>query len=194
MVRLVHRMSNKICPSSILLAATIIISIFSIAIIFEKADAASWKYGATLAGRNEVPPLTNTSATGLADFRMSDNDTTIRYRVNLTGITNVTGGHIHVGKIGQNGDIAADLFQIGFTKHKKTNSGMIIRGNITELTLKGSMKGKTVSDLVALIDTGEAYVNINTRTHPQGEIRGQMEVLNQSKTNTTGVGISTLTH
>jgi len=160
--------------------------------VINGANAAPWQYRAVLTGRDEDPPIT-TSAAGLADFRISDNETMLRYRVNLTGITNVTGGNIHLGKIGQNGDIVVDLFQIGFSKHKKTNYGMIVRGNITESILKGSMKGKTVAGLVSLMDTGGVYVNINTRYHAKGEIRGQIELLNQSKSNMTGVSFSTLT-
>ncbi len=184
-------MSGKLCLSPIFLAFTIVVSILLIASIVNEIKAARWNYSAPLAGRNEVPAVP-TTAIGLADFRISDNDTGIRYRVNLTGVSNVTGGHIDIGKTGQNGDIVVDLFQIGFSKHKKTAYGMIVRGNITEHTLKGPMNGKTIADLISLIDTGNAYVNINSRNHPQGEVRGQIFPSNQSISNISSVDISAL--
>jgi hypothetical protein len=37
------------------------------------------------------------------------------------------------------------------------------------------MKGKTISDLVQEIKSGDVYVNVHTVQHPAGEIRGQIE-------------------
>lgn len=190
MILTIFRMSGKLCLSPIFLAFTIVVSIFLMAPTVNEIKAARWNYSAPLAGKNEVPAVP-TTAIGLADFRISDNDTGIRYRVNLTGISNVTGGHIDIGKTGQNGDIVADMFQIGFSKHKKTAYGMIVRGNITGQTLKGPMKGKTISDLISLIDAGNAYVNINSRNHPQGEVRGQIDPSNQTKSN---ISVSAFQH
>lgn len=117
----------------------------------------------------------NTAANGLADFKMTNNDTTIGYKVNITGISNTTGGHIHMGKMGQSGDVVVDLFQTGFNKHKKTSYRMIIRENITYNTLKGPMKGTTIAGLVSAMEIGNVYVNIPTKNHLTGEIRGQIE-------------------
>src|SRR5947208_1208434 len=98
-------MLHKVDLLSIALILIMVISTLSLSAtsrIINGANAVSWKYRALLVGRDEVPPVT-TSATGVADFRISDNETMMmRYRVNLTGTTNVTGGHIYVGKIGQN--------------------------------------------------------------------------------------------
>jgi hypothetical protein len=35
--------------------------------------------------------------------------------------------------------------------------------------------GKTVDDLVALIKSGDVYVNVHTAKHPAGEIRGEVK-------------------
>lgn len=51
---------------------------------------------------------------------------------------------------------------------------MIVRGNITDHTLKGPLKGKRLTDLISAINIGNAYVNINSRSQPKGEIRGQL--------------------
>ena len=47
-------------------------------------------------------------------------------------------------------------------------------GYITSSDLVGPLKGKQISDLVKLINDGEAYVNVHTETNPKGEIRGQI--------------------
>ena len=156
-----------------------------------KARAVSWKYRTFLTGTSEVPPV-NTVATGLADFRISDNNSTLRYRVNLTGLNNVTGAHIDLGKTGQNGQIVVDLFQIGFSKHKKTSYGMILRGNITDSTLKGRLKGKTILDLLTAIEMGDIYINVHSKSHPNGEIRGQLLPINLIRSNMSTDNPSTL--
>src|ERR687888_491434 len=128
--------SSKVGALSVSLAIVITFSTFLGSFSLDASGATPWTYSAKLAGSKEVPAIP-TSASGLADFRITDNNTILRYRVNLTGVTNITGEHIQLGNKGQNGDVVVDLFQIGFSKHKKTAYGMIIRGNITDQTLKG---------------------------------------------------------
>ena len=52
---------------------------------------------------------------------------------------------------------------------------MAIRGNITDSDLTGPMQGKTLSDLISAINSGDTYTNVHTPSHPDGEIRGQIE-------------------
>ena len=42
----------------------------------------------------------------------------------------------------------------------------------------GSLAGKSVSDLVSKMQSGEAYVNVHTEANPNGEIRGQISLAN----------------
>jgi hypothetical protein len=37
------------------------------------------------------------------------------------------------------------------------------------------MKGKTLDDLLEQMRAGNTYVNVHTKAHPGGEIRGQIE-------------------
>ena len=37
---------------------------------------------------------------------------TMTWKMNVTGITDATGAHIHQGKIGENGDIVVDLMKV----------------------------------------------------------------------------------
>lgn len=44
----------------------------------------------------------------------------------------------------------------------------------TDEDLVGPLAGMTLEDLVALIESGDAYVNVHTVANPGGEIRGQV--------------------
>lgn len=59
------------------------------------------QFTATMVGGNEVPPV-STNATGYASLRTSANNTILKYRVNMTGLSGITGAQILQGKAGQN--------------------------------------------------------------------------------------------
>jgi len=129
------------------------------------------KFTAIMSGSNEVPPV-DTSATGYTSFRTAANETVIKYKVNVSGISNVTGANIHFGKAGANGDIIVDL--LTDSKKNPTKQGMAIRGNITDADLMGPLKGKTFAELLSTMKNGDAYVNVYT-PNVNGDIRGQIE-------------------
>jgi hypothetical protein len=129
-------------------------------------------FTAVMSGDQEVPPV-DTTATGKTTFRTSNNDTSMKYKVNITGFSEATGAHIHLGKAGANGDVIVDL--LTGMKENPTKLGMAIRGNITDSSLTGPMQGKTLGDLINAINNGDTYVNVHTQGHPDGEIRGQIQ-------------------
>jgi hypothetical protein len=133
--------------------------------------AQNQQYRAKLDGNNEVPPV-NTTAEGVINFKTKNDMMT--WKMNVTGITEGTGAHIHQGKIGENGDIVVDLMKV--SKHSDTAKGMIMRGNVTDSSLTGPMEGKTVADLQTAMTNGDTYVNVHTDDHPDGEIRGQVKL------------------
>jgi hypothetical protein len=53
-------------------------------------------FSATISGKEEVPP-TDSSATGWAKFQTNENGTQVSYWINLTGMKEITGAHIHNG-------------------------------------------------------------------------------------------------
>ncbi len=124
--------------------------------------AAEKSFKATLSG-NECVPAVTTPAKGEATFELSQDGKELSYSVILTDIKNVTAAHIHQGKKGENGTPLA-LIDIKGEK-----------GKITAKELMGSLKGKTVKDLIEQIETGNTYVNVHTDKHPEGEIRGQVK-------------------
>jgi hypothetical protein len=129
------------------------------------------KFVAKLTSKDEVPPK-DTKATGTADFELNNNGNMLKYKVNVMNIDKVTQAHIHSGKVGQNGDVVVTLFKSQTPTGPK--SGILSQGDITSANLEGPLKGKQISDLIKLINTGGAYVNVHTEMNPKGEIRGQI--------------------
>jgi len=133
--------------------------------------AAEKSFKATLSGGETVPPIT-TRAKGEATFELSKNGEKLSYKVKVSHIENVTATHIHMGKKGENGPPIA-LISAKSEKHKFR--GTLAEGTITLKELMGPLKGKTVKDLVAEIQSGNAYLNVHTEKYPNGEIRGQIK-------------------
>ena len=190
--------SSKLLFASILALAISLTVLVSVSVV-EQIQAAKYPYKAQLSGQNEVPAV-ETSATGEGEFTKPANDT-MKYRVNITGISNASAAHIHMGKAGENGDVIVDLLNTPTSKDKDTAYGMIFRGNFSDSSLKGPMQGKTLDDLTAAMESGDTYVNVHTAAHQDGEIRGQLSNTDKpagssnatGSSNSTDVGFSTLT-
>ena len=127
------------------------------------------KYRAKLDGNNEVPPI-NSTAEGVINFKTKNDMLT--WKMNVTGANDPTGVNIHKGKAGDDGEIVVDLMKV--SKHSDTPKGMIMRGNVTESSLTGSLAGKTIEDLKTAIANGDVYINLKTEDHPDGLMRGQI--------------------
>ena len=131
------------------------------------------RFSTPLTGMEEVPPV-NTNSTGIALFELVKNN--INFKVNVTNLDNINAAHIHLGEFGQNGDIIFTLFKPA-TPIDVLN-GTLVEGKVTAVDLQGPLKGKTVNDLVQLINNTKTYVNIHTEQYPNGEIRGQITTVN----------------
>ncbi len=128
-------------------------------------------FKARLSGAESVPPVM-TKASGTAQLQIAKGSDTLTYKLTVTDIPNVTAAHIHFGKKGQNGPPVAFLFS-GPAKEGPF-SGMLAAGVITAKDLFGPLKGKGLSDLIKQIRSGDMYINVHTKDHPDGEIRGQI--------------------
>jgi hypothetical protein len=90
-------------------------------------------------------------------------------------MNSVMGAHIHSGKQGQNGPVVAGLFNPDMSGPPTgTVNGLLKKGTLTSTNLSGQLAGKQISDLVNLIKSGGAYVNVHTTKNQNGEIRGQI--------------------
>ncbi len=128
-----------------------------------------------LSGTNQVPAVV-TSSRGRASFRLSRSGNALAYTLYVTGIEDPTMAHIHLAAAGKNGPPVVWLYP---TKAHAVRSGkvrgLLARGTITAAQLVGPLKGKSLEDLVEQMRAGNTYVNVHTRAHPGGEIRGQIQ-------------------
>jgi hypothetical protein len=135
------------------------------------------KFRAKLDANNEIPPVEST-AEGVATFKIKDD--AIKSKINITGIGDVSGAQIFMGKIGQNGDPIVDLLK---TSEKTEGSdGVVIKGNFTASDFEGSMQGKDLTALQSAMAGNQTHVNIMTSAHPDGEVTGHI----YAKDSTTG--------
>jgi hypothetical protein len=124
-----------------------------------------------MTGFEEVPPVNNTSAIGIAEFKLGQDN--IMYTVNVTDIENVTAAHIHRGQVGENGPIVITLFK-SETPTTAMATEVLSEGNITATNLEGPMAGQLLSNLTSAMQNEQTYVNVHTQQNPNGEIRGQI--------------------
>ena len=140
---------------------------------------------ATLSGNEVVPPVT-TTGTGVAQFVISNNS--ICYQIDLLNIEKIVSIQIHNGAVGTNGDVFVTLFKsknnytdsikdipkISNSSITQRSSSFSASGNFDGWDLIGSLNGKTVNDIVLIMQSDELYVNVITERHPDGEVRGQI--------------------
>ena len=138
---------------------------------------------APLSGNEEVPAR-DTKARGNATFDVSADGTEITYKLIVANINNVTMSHIHMGPAGANAGIVVFLFG-PVPANGGGSNGVLATGTITAANLVGALAGHPLSDLVAAMQAGNAYVNVHTDDgvappntgpgdFPGGEIRSQI--------------------
>jgi hypothetical protein len=107
----------------------------------------------TLAGTNEVPPVT-TSATGSANITIGA-DRSVKATVTAKDMT-ATASHIHMGAAGSNGPVI-----VPFTKSGDAFSA--------------APDAKLTEEQYTAYKAGNLYVNVHSAKNPGGEIRGQLK-------------------
>ncbi|QBS36796.1 CHRD domain-containing protein [Thermaerobacter sp. FW80] len=85
----------------------------------------------------------------------------------------VFAAHIHLGRPGVNGPIVMNLY--GPTDPVDIGpETQIVNRAFTRADLVGPLAGRPLSDLLQNMLAGNAYVNVHTVQHFEGEIRGQI--------------------
>jgi hypothetical protein len=146
-----------------------LLSLLIVSTTYSNSVYAQNKFRAKLDAKNEVPPV-DSAADGVATFKIKDD--AVKSKINATGITDISGAKIFMGKIGQNGDPIVDLLNTG-EKEQGVN-GVTIKGNFTASDFGGSMEGKSLSDLQSAMASNQTFVNIMTSEHPDGELAGHI--------------------
>ena len=115
---------------------------------------ADMTYNVNLSGSQEVPAV-NTMSLATAVVEIDEDLPAFSVSVDVSGLTDVTGVHVHDGGIGMNGPVAFPLTDAG------DGTYVLAETNISP------------SNLDALTN-GEWYLNVHTTANPNGEVRGQI--------------------
>jgi hypothetical protein len=118
---------------------------------------------AHLVGDQETPP--NASAAQGQLVMHLNADGTVSFKLIVANIRNVTMAHIHVAPRGVAGPIRQWLYPSAPPPQLRPGrtDGTLAEGTFTP-----------TPELLAAIESGDAYVNVHTLQHPGGEIRGQL--------------------
>jgi CHRD domain-containing protein len=146
------------------------------------AARAGDNFVATLSGDQEVPAR-DTQAVGVATFKLRDDGTALRFKVNVANIDNVFAAHIHCGAVGVNGPVGVTLF-MGAPAGGAVN-GTLAQGTITAPDPGNGCGWVDLAAVLAAMGSGATYVNVHTDDgvappntgpgdFPGGEIRGQV--------------------
>ena len=129
----------------------------------------------------EVPPVAS-NAYGYSSYKLREKGTTLKFN-NWTTLSarKIVAAHLHLGGEGENGPVVASLFtDENRAERVKSTRYHWIRSNITGAIqtgdLSGPLAGQPLDALVAEIKSGNIYINIHTKQHPGGEIRGQLNL------------------
>ena len=161
---------------------SLVLIVLTVLAITGVAYAASQAYSARLSGAEEVPPR-KTPAKGSAIFQLSEDETALSYTVTVSNIENVFAAHIHCGVKHVNGPVGVTLFM--GTPGGGAISGTLASGTIMAPDLGNGCGWADLADVVAAMNSGNAYVNVHTNDgvaptntgpgdFPGGEIRGQI--------------------
>ena len=141
-----------------------------------------------ITGDFEVPANASTGQ-GQASFHLSEDGTSVDYKLNVANIDNVVASHIHMAGPGVNGGIGVWLFPSPTPGNGPAGqgpfNGRIATGTFTAANFIGPFAGMSVEQVWNLIENGGAYVNVHTNDGvapagtgpgdlPAGEIRGDL--------------------
>ena len=142
--------------------------------------------GSPLNGYEENPDI-STVAGGSFNARLSDDGSSIRYRLSYSGLEgNVQQAHVHFAKYGVNGGVS--FFLCGTTgfgppatapatppcPQSGTVEDSIVAADVIGPGVQGIEAGN-LAEILAAMRAGHAYANVHSSKWPGGEIRAQID-------------------
>ena len=131
--------------------------------------ASATTFRTSLTGSQENPPV-ETNARGRFEITFKPDGSAARFKLDVINIQNVVAAHIHCGPVGVNGPVGVTLFMGG----PVSPNGTLASGTLTSPDEGNACGWEDMTDVLAAIQAGNAYVNVHTQAHPGGEIRGQL--------------------
>ncbi|KWD76859.1 CHRD domain-containing protein [Burkholderia ubonensis] len=146
-------------PTSMSRRASVVLAGLACAGAMTLAQAAPMSFSVPLAGSQEVPPV-QTQGTGTADLTYDPDTRVVKWTVTFNGLSSAAiMAHFHgPAPVGKNASPLVWLSQKGAMSAESPLTG--------QATL-------SPSDAQAFL-AGNLYVNVHTKDHPAGEIRGQV--------------------
>ncbi len=122
------------------------------------------RFKSTFSASQEVP-LNMSGATGNGAYLLTGGPQSLNYEVNISGLSQLTAAHFHLGNSGTNGPVIKTL-------DAPVSTG---NGSYRYSGIWGAMDTEPLTpERVQQLINGEIYVNIHTMPYPDGEIRGQV--------------------
>lgn len=140
----------------------------------EKPITGSTEFDAILSAANGVPPV-NSSASASAHFQLKNDAkelTVPSFSLDRREILGIIAVHIHAGNNTENGPIVLTLRDYNGSGVDAWEEQLISSGPIIPEEFEGPLRGKTIADLIDLINEGTAYVDIHTTFWSIPELRG----------------------
>ncbi|MCR9247292.1 MAG: CHRD domain-containing protein [bacterium] len=128
-------------------------------------------YSTFALGGFQVPPVA-TSAIALSGAALLDDGTRIMIVVQALGLADLTAAHLHLGGLGTNGPVVADLLANTTVANMPNNQFFVAEIRTADLT--GPLASFPLDELIRRIEGGMIYLNLHSTAHPNGEIRGQV--------------------
>jgi len=140
-------------------------------------------FAATLEGYQEVPAI-STMGTGTFTASLSSDGMAVSYVLSYADLSGAaSASHIHFGQAGVNGGVA--VFLCGGALPACPGAGGTVSGTFTAQNVGGPAgQGIAPGEFDELLDamfSGVTYANVHTAMHPAGEIRGQIEAVDQDR-------------
>jgi hypothetical protein len=160
---------------SISVLVVLLLAFVAVATVAAQGRGPVDNFRAHLSGANEVPAV-DTLSQGQAIFQVSNDGSSLSYRLIVANLNDTLQAHIHVGPPGENGPVVAFLYPSAPPAQliEGRFSGVLATGEVTADDLRGPLTGMSLDDLLAEIAAGNTYVNVHTVANPGGEIRGQI--------------------
>jgi hypothetical protein len=140
--------------------------------------------GSPLTGYEENPDV-STVATGSFNARLSDDGSSIHYKLTYSGLEGaVTQSHVHFGKTAINGGISFFLCGTAAAPGPAgtppcPTPGGTVEGDIEAADVIGpagqGIEVGNLPEILAAMRAGHAYANVHSTKWPGGEIRAQIE-------------------
>lgn len=132
------------------------------------------QFAASLSGGQEVPPVA-TIGSGSARLAADAAGSVLQVQVVASHLRDLTQGHIHLGRPGENGPVVLWLYGLPAQRPVDLGQGaLLVNRSFTAADLTGPLAGMPLSALIQQMQVGNTYVNLHTVANPGGEIRGQI--------------------